>query len=111
VRTARLDKLRRRAPFVRTQEHLDKIIQSFEPEHRSLAIEAVRDILPMKLEARDMPVEVKPKDEANPTLQEATAARLNSQAAKIIEQSETIAEMDQTIRDLQEQLNEKDKEK
>jgi len=98
----RIAKFAKRAPSITSQRHLDRIMASFAPEHRSIAIERVSGILPSKLVAREdveMP-EVKAHDESNPTLQEATAARLNAQAAKILEQADLLAEYDKQMRSL-----------
>jgi len=99
---ARLAKLKKRAPKLNSQAHLDKIIASFDKKHRKLAIDAVSDILPEKLVAR-MPKKsaIAPKDPDNPTIQEATAMRLQAHGEKIIEQANTMAEMDKRIRELE----------
>lgn len=104
---ARIAKFKRRAPMVTSQSHLEKIIGSFPEEHRPLVISEIGSILPERLIAQEPAnVELKVKDEANPTIQEATASRLNSQNAKILEQAEVIKDQSLQLEYLTKRLEE-----
>src|SRR4029079_11434414 len=98
---ARIEKLKRRTPLLQSQAHLEKIIGSFPEAHRTLAIEAVSGILPEKLVAREPKPVIVPKDPENPTIQEATAMRLEAHGNKIVEQANVMAEMGKRIGELE----------
>lgn len=96
----RIHKMKRRAPKITSQSHVEKIVGSFPVEHRPLVISELGAMLPERLEAREPAViEVKPQIEGQPNATEQTVMRLNAQAAKIVEQSDTMAEMSKTIRE------------
>lgn len=102
---ARIAKFKRRAPMLTSQSHLEKIIGSFPEEHRPLVISEIGSILPERLIAQEPAnVELKVKDDANPTIQEATASRLNSQNAKILEQAGVIHDLTRQLADVQLEL-------
>ncbi len=49
----RIAKFSKRAALITDQKHLDRIIESFAPEDRIIAIGKVRGILPPKLKIKD----------------------------------------------------------
>lgn len=100
---SRVAKLKRRAPFITSRQHFERIIESFPEEHRQIAIDSVEGILRKNL--KELPeVEVKVKDEANVAAAEATAIRIQQKDAKIIELSESLAVSDKHVQELEIEL-------
>ena len=48
---ARIEKFRRQAKKIRTQEHFDRVIVSFPPERRAAVTAGVRALLPFDVQA------------------------------------------------------------
>lgn len=105
---ARIAKFKRRAKNVRSQAHLDKIMQSFPVDQHEKIASIIAPVLLPTLEARSVqPVDIRPVDPDKPILQEETARRLNMQREQIAALQETNRVLEAQVKSLREQLKNK----
>lgn len=97
-----LAKFRRRAPLMQSQSHLDRAMALFAVEDHEEIATIVQPLLTKPITARKVePVELKPKDPENPTLQESTVQRLNLAAEAHLELATVKKSMEERIAELE----------